>query len=67
MPLSLANMTSIERWEEVAKVAAQHVGQSVDEIATALQKRFGEIGEIIGGDELYPNDTTWYFTMPATE
>lgn len=52
------------RWEDVAKTVLRHRRQSVTKIAEALAERYGTLDEIIGGDELYPSETTWYFTAP---
>lgn len=53
-----------DRWEDVAKTVLRHRSKSVASIAHELRKRYGLIGEIIGGDQLYPSETTWYFTAP---
>ena len=54
-----------DRWEHVAKTVLRNRRKSVAGIAAQLRKEYGELSEITGGDELYPNDTTWYFTAPG--
>lgn len=53
-----------DRREDIVKTVLRHRNKSVAAIANELRKRYGEVGEIIGGDELYPSETTWYFPAP---
>lgn len=53
------------RWEDVAKTVLRNRSKSVIQIAEALAERYGTLDEIVGGDELYPSDTTWYFIAPT--
>lgn len=53
-----------DRREDIVKTVLRNKRKSVHEIAEELRKRYGEVGEIIGGDELYPSETTWYFNAP---
>ena len=56
-----------DRREDIVKTVLRHRGKSVREIAEEFRKRYGEVGEICDGDELYPSDTTWYFNAPKAQ
>ena len=55
------------RWEDVAKTVLRNRNKSVSKIGEALADRYGVLEEIIGGDELYPSETTWYFQAPKKQ
>ena len=64
----------MDRWQIIAAVAfesfkewalADQAGGDASEwLARDLEKKFGALDEITGGDELCPSETTWYFTKP---
>lgn len=53
-----------DRREDIVKTVLRNRHMSVRDIADELRKRYGEVGEILAGDELYPSHTTWYFNAP---
>lgn len=52
------------RWEDVAKTVLRNKRKTVIMIAEALADKYGPLEQIVGGDELYPKETTWYFNAP---
>lgn len=53
-----------ERWKEIAKTVLRFRHRPVAEIVEKLEAAYGPLEQIVGGDELYPSETTWYFTAP---
>lgn len=53
-----------DRREDIVKTVLRYRALSVAAIAEKLRERYGEVGEVGGGDELYPTETTWYFNAP---
>jgi hypothetical protein len=58
--ISSAAFESFKEWA----LADQAGGDAAEWLARDLEKKFGPLDEIIGGDELYPSETTWYFNAP---